>query len=143
MVRACAAGRVPSVAGGTPRSATRAIVAASAMVICAESGHVGVRMVIAPLLGTALAVMAYWFHWVLPRGLDYAPLNYTAAQMAAAAKRAERLGFRRGRAEAKRRAKSDRSGSRRNDGDGDRGDDEDAADEDDVEAEANNDVNAR
>lgn len=143
MVRDVASGQIPSVFGGNPLYATPAIVASAAMVIFAETGHVGVGMVIAPLLGTALAVMAYWFHWVLPRGLDYAPLNYTAAQMAAAAKRAERLGFKRGRAEAKRRAKSDRSGSRRNDGDGDRGDDEDAADEDDVEAEANNDVNAR
>ena len=104
MVRDVASGQIPSVFGGNPLYATPAIVASAAMVVFAETGHVGLGMIIAPLFGTALAVMAYWFHWVLPRGIDYAPINYTAAQMAAAVKKAERLGFKRGRA-----AKADRS----------------------------------
>ena len=109
MVRDVASGQIPSVFGGNPLYATPAILASAAMVVFAETGHVGLGMIIAPLFGTALAVMAYWFHWVLPRGIDYAPINYTAAQMAAAVKKAERLGFKRGRAA--KADKSDKSGA--------------------------------
>lgn len=96
MVRDVASGQIPSVFGGNPLYATPAIIASGVMVIFAETGHIGLGMIIAPLFGTSLAVMAYWFEWVLPRGLDYAPINYTAAQMAAAVKKAEKLGFKRG-----------------------------------------------
>ena len=43
-----------------------------------------------------MAILSYWRGWVLPRA-GVAPVNYTAAQVAAIAKKAELKGFRRGR----------------------------------------------
>lgn len=96
MVRDVASGQIPSVFGGNPLYAVPAIIAAGAMVLFNEAGFTGLGMLVAPLLGTGLAIMAYWFEWVLPRGIGYAPVNYTAAQMAAAVKRAEKRGFKLG-----------------------------------------------
>lgn len=96
MVRDVASGQIPSVFGGNPLYAVPAIFASAAMVVFAEAGFIGLGMMIAPILGTGLAIMAYWFEWVLPRGINYAPVNYTAAQMASAVKRAEKRGFKLG-----------------------------------------------
>ncbi|MDO5507335.1 MAG: trimeric intracellular cation channel family protein [Corynebacterium casei] len=96
MVRDVATGQIPSVFGGNPLYAVPAIFASAAMVVFAEAGFIGLGMMIAPILGTGLAIMAYWFEWVLPRGINYAPVNYTAAQMASAVKRAEKRGFKLG-----------------------------------------------
>lgn len=97
MVRDVASGQIPSVFGGNPLYATPAIIASGVMVIFHELDHVALGMLIAPVIGTGLAILAYWFKWVLPRGFDKAPVNYTAAQMAAAVKKAERRGFKLGR----------------------------------------------
>ncbi|WP_408930957.1 trimeric intracellular cation channel family protein [Corynebacterium axilliensis] len=95
MVRDVASGMIPAVFGGTPLYAVPAVLTGVVMVGFAHFDHFALGMVIAPIVGSGMAITSYWRGWVLPRA-GVAPVNYTAAQVAAIAKKAERKGFRRG-----------------------------------------------
>lgn len=96
MVRDVASGQIPSVFGGSPLYAVPAVLTGIVMASFAYFDQFALGMVISPFVGFGLAVMAYWRGWVLPRA-GIAPLNYTAAQVASIARKAEIRGFRRGR----------------------------------------------
>lgn len=90
MVRDVVTGRTPSVFGGSPLYAVPAVVSATSMVIFHQSGQEIAGMVISPLLGFGLAVLAYWRGWVIPVNTDFAPVNLTVAQLRQLLDRAER-----------------------------------------------------
>lgn len=75
MVRDVASWQFSSVFGGNPLHAVPVIFASAAMVVFAEVGLIGFGMMVAPILGNGLAIIAYWFEWVLPRGINYALVN--------------------------------------------------------------------
>ncbi|MCK6082517.1 trimeric intracellular cation channel family protein [Corynebacterium kefirresidentii] len=96
MVRDIASGEIPSIFGGSPLYAVPSILTGIVMVIFAHNGQFALGMIISPIVGSGMAILSYWRGWVLPRA-GVAPVNYTAAQVAAIAKKAELKGFRRGR----------------------------------------------
>lgn len=96
MVRDVASGQIPSIFGGSPLYAVPSILTGIVMVIFAHNGQFALGMIISPIVGSGMAILSYWRGWVLPRA-GVAPVNYTAAQVAAIAKKAELKGFRRGR----------------------------------------------
>ena len=96
MVRDIASGEIPSIFGGSPLYAVPSILTGIVMVTFADYGQFALGMVVAPIVGSGMAIVSYWRGWVLPRA-GVAPVNYTAAQVAAIAKKAELRGFRRGR----------------------------------------------
>ena len=96
MVRDIASGEIPSIFGGSPLYAVPSILTGIVMVTFAGYGQFALGMVVAPIVGSGMAIVSYWRGWVLPRA-GVAPVNYTAAQVAAIAKKAELRGFRRGR----------------------------------------------
>ena len=96
MVRDIASGEIPSIFGGSPLYAVPSILTGIVMVTFADYGQFALGMVVAPIVGSGMAIVSYWRGWVLPRA-GVAPVNYTAAQVAAIAKKAELKGFRRGR----------------------------------------------
>ena len=96
MVRDVASGLIPSIFGGSPLYAVPSILTGIVMVIFAHNGQFALGMIISPIVGSGMAILSYWRGWVLPRA-GVAPVNYTAAQVAAIAKKAELKGFRRGR----------------------------------------------
>ena len=87
---------IPSVFGGSPLYAVPAVLTGIVMASFAHFDRFALGMIISPFVGCGLAILAYWRGWVLPRA-GIAPLNYTAAQVATIAKKAELKGFRRGR----------------------------------------------
>ncbi|MEX3516624.1 trimeric intracellular cation channel family protein [Corynebacterium camporealensis] len=95
MVRDVASGQTPGIFGGSPLYAVPAIIGGIVMVTFAHFDHMAFGMIISPFVGTGLAVLAYWRGWILPR-TGVAPVNYTADQVKAIARRAERKGFRAG-----------------------------------------------
>ena len=95
MVRDVASGLIPSIFGGSPLYAVPSILTGIVMVIFAHNGQFALGMIISPIVGSGMAILSYWRGWVLPRA-GVAPVNYTAAQVAAIAKKAELKGFRRG-----------------------------------------------
>ena len=96
MVRDVASGEIPSIFGGSPLYAVPSILTGIVMVTFAHNGQFALGMIISPIVGSGMAILSYWRGWVLPRA-GVAPVNYTAAQVAAIAKKAELKGFRRGR----------------------------------------------
>lgn len=96
MVRDVASGESPSIFGGSPLYAVPSILTGVVMVTFAHNGQFALGMIISPIVGSGMAILSYWRGWVLPRA-GVAPVNYTAAQVAAIAKKAELKGFRRGR----------------------------------------------
>ena len=96
MVRDVASGMIPSVFGGSPLYAVPAVLTGIVMASFAHFDKFALGMIISPFVGCGLAILAYWRGWVLPRA-GTAPLNSTATQVAAMAKKAELKGFRRGR----------------------------------------------
>ena len=96
MGRAVASGQIPSSVGGSPLYAVPSILTGIVMVTFAHNGQFALGMIISPIVGSGMAILSYWRGWVLPRA-GVAPVNYTAAQVAAIAKKAELKGFRRGR----------------------------------------------
>ena len=96
MVRDVASGQIPSIFGGSPLYAVPSILTGIAMGTVAHNGQFALGMIISPIVGSGMAILSYWRGWVLPRA-GVAPVNYTAAQVAAIAKKAELKGFRRGR----------------------------------------------
>ena len=96
MVRDVASGQIPSIFGGSPLYAVPSILTGIVMVTFAHNGQFALGMIISPIVGSGMAILSYWRGWVLPRA-GVAPVNYTAAQVAAIAKKAELKGFRRGR----------------------------------------------
>ena len=96
MVRDVASGEIPSIFGGSPLYAVPSILTGVVMVTFAHNGQFALGMIISPIVGSGMAILSYWRGWVLPRA-GVAPANYTAAQVAAIAKKAELKGFRRGR----------------------------------------------
>lgn len=97
MIRDVVTGDVPQVFGGGPLYAIPAVLASVSMVGFHAAGYDAVGMIVSPLIGIALAVLSYWKGWVFPTTSDWAPVNMTAAQLAAALKRAESKGNRAGR----------------------------------------------
>ncbi len=79
-----------------PLYAVPSIVTGIVMVTFASYDQFAMGMVVSPIIGSGMAIISYWRGWVLPRA-GVAPVNYTAAQVAAIAKKAELKGFRRGR----------------------------------------------
>ena len=96
MVRDVASGQIPSIFGGSPLYAVPSILTGIVMVTFDHNGQFALGMIISPIVGSGMAILSYWRGWVLPRA-GVAPVNYTAAQGAAIAKKAELKGFRRGR----------------------------------------------
>lgn len=87
MTRDIASGQIPGIFGGSPLYAVPAIVTGVVMVGFSSSGLQALGMLVAPLVGTGLAVLAYWRGWVLARP-GRAPVNYTAEHMAQFVRRA-------------------------------------------------------
>ncbi|QGU07904.1 hypothetical protein COCCU_09910 [Corynebacterium occultum] len=102
MIRDICTGEVPGIFGGGPLYAVPAVLSSVSMVLFHAADLEAVGMVISPLVGIGLAVLSYWKGWVLPAPTNWAPVNMTAAQLAAALKRAEKRGHRQGRHEARR-----------------------------------------
>ncbi|VZH85783.1 trimeric intracellular cation channel family protein [Corynebacterium rouxii] len=97
MIRDICTGQVPGIFGGGPLYAVPALVSSVTMVGFYTLEHNALGMIISPILGSGLAIIAYWRGWILFRSTEWAPVNMTAAQVAALARRSERRGFRRGR----------------------------------------------
>ncbi|MHD0243050.1 trimeric intracellular cation channel family protein, partial [Corynebacterium diphtheriae] len=89
--------KVPGIFGGGPLYAVPALVSSVTMVGFYALEHNALGMIISPILGSGLAIIAYWRGWILFRSTEWAPVNMTAAQVAALVRRSERRGFRRGR----------------------------------------------
>lgn len=66
MIRDVVIGRPPTIFGGGPLYAIPALLSAVAMVVFHAVGWQTSGMIIAPLLGIALAVTSYWRGWVIP-----------------------------------------------------------------------------
>ena len=98
MLRDVVAGMTPSIFGGSPLYALPAIIGAILMVVFSQSDLMATGMIISPLVATTIAIIAFWRSWVIPRR-NFAPVNYTAAQVASAVRRAEQRGVRKGRKE--------------------------------------------
>ncbi|MCS4490601.1 trimeric intracellular cation channel family protein [Corynebacterium sp. ES2794-CONJ1] len=97
MIRDVVTGQVPTIFGGGTLYAVPASASAAAMAFSHAAGHDVIGMIIAPLIGAGLAIIAYWRGWVLFRSSEWAPVNMTAAQLRALIKRAERKGWNKGR----------------------------------------------
>ncbi|ADK29304.2 trimeric intracellular cation channel family protein [Corynebacterium pseudotuberculosis] len=97
MIRDICTGQVPGIFGGGPLYAVPALVASISMVTFSNFGFYALGMMVSPVLGAGLAIVAYWRGWVLFRNSEWAPVNMTAAQVAALVRRSERRGFIRGR----------------------------------------------
>lgn len=93
MVRDIASGITPSVFGGSPLYAVPAVVGGCVMVAFAQFDYTALGMIVSPIIAAGLAITAYWREWILPRGSYFAPVNYTAMQVAQIARRAERKGY--------------------------------------------------
>lgn len=113
MIRDIATGSIPAIFGGNTLYATPAIFSSAIMVAFHVAGHDAVGMIAATTLGAGFAIVAYWRGWVLPTNSEWAPVNMTAAQLAKALKRAERMGMRKGvgqeRARRRREAKAEQT----------------------------------
>lgn len=94
MVRDVTVGQVPSVFGGGTLYAVPAVVSATTMVVFHSFDQVLLGMVVAPLPGVALAVLAYWRGWVIPVDTDFAPVNMTVSQLRTLVSKAEQKGRR-------------------------------------------------
>lgn len=72
MIRDVVSGQVPRIFGGGPLYAVPALLTASAMVLFHQAGYTALGMLISPLVGTGLAIVAYWKGWVLYRNTEWA-----------------------------------------------------------------------
>ena len=74
MVRDIASGEIPSIFGGSPLYAVPSILTGIVMVTFAGYGQFALGMVVAPIVGSGMAIVSYWRGWVLPRA-GVAPVN--------------------------------------------------------------------
>ncbi|MGX0119854.1 trimeric intracellular cation channel family protein [Corynebacterium otitidis] len=95
MVRDVVSGQIPSIFGGSPLYAIPAVLSSVSMVIFSSAGLTQTGMIVAPLLGMGLAILAFWKGWVMPVTTEWAPVNYSAAHMGSFARRAVGAGRRR------------------------------------------------
>lgn len=100
MIRDIATGNIPAIFGGNKLYATPALVGSATNVALYYLGMGATGMLIATTVGAGFAILAYWRGWVLPANPEWAPVNMTAKQLAAALKRAQRNGKRQGQKEA-------------------------------------------
>ncbi|MFP7365202.1 trimeric intracellular cation channel family protein [Corynebacterium callunae] len=92
MVRDVVTGETPTIFGGGTLYAIPAVLSASSMVAFHQADYVLGGMIISPLVGIILAIVAYWSGWVIPVNTDFAPVNLTAAQLRRKLSRAEQKG---------------------------------------------------
>lgn len=71
-------GQTPQVLIGRRLYAAPAFISACIAVMLAETGHATVGMLVAPVVGTGLAVLSYWRRWRIPFHYEFAPLNIAA-----------------------------------------------------------------
>lgn len=89
MIRDVVTGREPAVFGGNQPAVIPAVVCAGAVLVGDASGHLALSMVIGPLLSFGLFLAGYYGNWRMSTNQEFAPVNYTAAQVAHLAKKAE------------------------------------------------------
>ncbi|ANE05211.1 trimeric intracellular cation channel family protein [Corynebacterium crudilactis] len=92
LVRDVVTGQTPSIFGGGTLYAIPATLSATSMVIFHGLDHVVLGMIVSPLLGISLAVLAYWCGWIIPVNTDFAPVNLTVSQLRTLLSKAERKG---------------------------------------------------
>ena len=93
MIRDVVTGQIPSIFGGGTLYAVPATISAGAMTLFYVTGHQALGMIISPIIGGGLVILAYWKGWVLFRSSEWAPVNMTAGQLLELAKRSERQGW--------------------------------------------------
>ena len=89
MIRDVVTGREPAVFGGNQPAVIPAVACAGAVLVGDASGHLALSMVIGPLLSFGLFLVGYYGNWRMSTNQEFAPVNYTAAQVAHLAKKAE------------------------------------------------------
>ncbi|MDO4631776.1 MAG: trimeric intracellular cation channel family protein [Corynebacterium sp.] len=97
MIRDVVTGQIPSIFGGGTLYAVPATISSIAMTLFYVADYRALGMMIAPLIGAGLAIVAYWKGWVLFRSSEWAPVNMTAAQLRELIKRSEKKGWKKGR----------------------------------------------
>lgn len=93
MIRDVVTGQIPSIFGGGTLYAVPATISAGTMTLFYVTGHQALGMIISPIIGGGLVILAYWKGWVLFRSSEWAPVNMTAVQLRELAKRSERQGW--------------------------------------------------
>ena len=93
MIRDVVTGQIPSIFGGGTLYAVPATISVSVMTLFHVTGHQALGMIISPIIGGGLVILAYWKGWVLFRSSEWAPVNMTAGQLLELAKRSERQGW--------------------------------------------------
>ena len=93
MIRDVVTGQIPSIFGGGTLYAVPATISATAMTLFYVTGHQALGMIVSPIIGGGLVILAYWKGWVLFRSSEWAPVNMTAVQLRELAKRSERQGW--------------------------------------------------
>ncbi len=93
MLRDVVVGRTPIIFGGGPLYASPAILSALLFVIFDSCGFEALGMILAPIPGIVLTIVAHLRGWSLPQTKDWAPLNLTASQLRNALRYADKYGF--------------------------------------------------
>lgn len=78
MIRDIATGEVPAVFGGNVPTAIPAIAGSSVLVVCNHFGHLGLGMILGPIVTIAILVVGYWTDWRISSRPEWAPLNVAA-----------------------------------------------------------------
>ncbi|MDU0479246.1 trimeric intracellular cation channel family protein [Staphylococcus chromogenes] len=99
MVRDVLTGSIPVVFGGNTLYAVPAFLSACVMVVAYLEGQVALGMIVAAVLGSGIAIAAYWRGWSLNNDPQWAPVNMTTAQLRRALRRAEKRGEAAGKAQ--------------------------------------------
>ncbi|APT87283.1 membrane protein [Corynebacterium flavescens] len=92
MIRDIVTGRVPAVFGDNQPTVIPAVACAGVVVACHSLDLLVWGMVAGPVVSLLLFLTGYWGGWRLRTDQDWAPVNDTAVQVAALAKKAENRG---------------------------------------------------
>lgn len=92
MIRDIVTGRVPAVFGDNQPTVIPAVACAGVVVACHSLDLLVWGMVAGPVVSLLLFLAGYWGGWRLRTDQDWAPVNDTAVQVAALAKKAENRG---------------------------------------------------
>lgn len=87
MIRDVLIGREPAVFGNNQPTVVPAIAGAVVTLIGVNTGHLALGAVAGPLTSFTISMIAYYRDWRVPTSPQFAPVNTTASQLAAAAKR--------------------------------------------------------
>ncbi|KKO83102.1 trimeric intracellular cation channel family protein [Corynebacterium otitidis] len=82
MARDAVAGRTPFIFGKSPLYAVPGIISAAIMVVFYGLGYEYTGMLIAPTVGAAIAIAAFWKGWMLPAAMETSPLRRGVAEPA-------------------------------------------------------------